>query len=107
MPTRAARVVRTDVPAGFEVRRSFGRLWRVLRGAAVVLDEAIAYRRRQAHRTRVVFETHHLPQRDRVVAAVAAAELRAFVNRRAAKDLRAGARDFVAHAAAVAEAVRE
>src|SRR3954468_12536977 len=93
--------------AHFQIRRGFGRLRWVLCGAAVVLDEAIADWRREVHRTGGVFQTDHLPKRDWILPPVATAELRSFVDRRPTKDLRAGASDLVAHAAAVAKPVGE
>src|SRR5450759_2498505 len=107
MPGRASGVVGTDVSPGVQIGGTLGWLGRVLGGTAVVLDEPVAYRCCAAHTTHVVLEADHLPECDGVIAAVAPAELRSFVDRGPAKDLGPGTRDFVAHAAAVAETLGE
>src|SRR6185369_8387967 len=57
----------------------------------------------EAHRHAVVREALCLPQCDRVVTALATAELPSFVDHGRAEDLSARTRKLVAHATAVAE----
>src|ERR1035437_826328 len=107
MPGRATSVVRAYVSPWVQIGWTLGWLGRVLGGATVVLDEPVAYRCCAAHPTYGILKADHLPYCDGVVAAVASAELRSFVDRGPAKDLGPGTRDFVAHAAAVAETLGE
>src|ERR1017187_6577094 len=102
MAGRASGIIRTGMR-----QASVSRLGRVLGGAGVVLDELIAQRCCHSLGARGVRGPNHLPVCDGVVAAVASTELSSFEDRDRAEDLRAGTRDFVAHAAAVAETRRD
>ncbi len=79
------------------------RLGRVLSGAAVVLDEPVAHRSCARDAQHRVGFTRQLHVTDGVVAAVAPAELPAFIEHDRVKYLCAGTGQLVAHATAVAE----
>src|SRR6266545_1695946 len=105
MARRASRVVGTDVPHGFRIRRPLRRLRWALGGATVVAHELVANRSCQIHPADGVLQADHLPQGDRIFAAVATAQLRSFVDRGSPEHLRASACELVGHTPAVAEAV--
>src|SRR6187431_3631812 len=107
MPSGAAGVVRTDMSTTARIRRWLGRLRRALSGATVVLHESIANRYREVHAADRIRQSNHLPECDRIVAAVTPAQLRAFVDCRSTKDLGSSTREFVAHPAAITEPVGE
>ena len=90
-----------------QIRRWLCGPWRLSRGngAAIVLGEPVAHWSCHTDSTGIVRESGHLPERNRVIAAVAPAELSAFINCRAAENLRASTGNFIGHATAVAEAI--
>ena len=104
MPARASGVVGADMPAGVQIGGRLGRLGRVLGEVQPLFLtnlSRIGVAMSMLHVLSV--KAGHLPVCDGIVAAVAPAELRSFVDRDPTEDLRAGTRDCVAHAAAVAE----
>src|ERR1019366_9886581 len=111
MPRRASGVVRTDMPPGVHIGGRLRWLGRgpwfveclIYGGAAVVLDELVAHRIGVADRQCAVREAFDLHVGNGVVAAFAPAKYTCFVEHGRMEDLRAGARDCIAHAGAPAE----